>query len=517
MAYKKDKREIDLWDRTQDLDERVRAEAFGALAEMKFNASDYATSYTCAVQSQELYQSIGDSFGLAEGYYFEGRALRGQKEYAGAAEKLKLAVDTFRANANEYFLAAVLFEQGITYDELKQWSLAKMAYESAATLWETNEQWQEAADSFDNAGTALMELREYAQAELCFRKALDCFSNTEQPFNMAQAQKNLGNALYAQFNYEAAEDAYQKAVHIADYTNIEGFIGFLMLHLADTKIRLAKLDEASELISKAREQISGPYVMRHMGFADLLDARVLYEQGVYDSAIPLLQRVITAFSSMKNEEWLLDARNWLARVHIATGNPLLAAEQFDLLFTEAETRQMQDHTPYVAAAQCQVALGNSSEALELLQRVDQLRLPNEASMVEANSTRARVFLLNEMPTEAIALARQTRETLAHAATEYELGHLAETEGRALVALGEVAAGIDVLSELLLAASLNGQQEIAQRAAQWISQARETSIAPEVTELAATASVADQATPKEVATQTLAETNEVVSSKAEQAA
>jgi len=476
MTYQQSEEERDLWDQTTDRDDRKRAEAFGALAEMKFCMGDYATSYTCALESQEIYEKLDDSFGMAEGYYFEGRALRHQRKFGDSVEKLERAAQAFRANANEYFLAAVLYDLAMSYKELRQWALAKNAFASAGDLFRANEKWLESADCYYQAAGQLFQLGEFAQAEFYAHHSLDSYSNTRDFPDISRALKRLGDAYYFQFNLVEARDAYARAAALLDYSPDEGWHGAVLLQQAAVAERLGNIQDANTFLDRVRAMVENPELTMMLAFADVIQARIMQRNGAYWPASQLLNRAVAALGVIKDEDWLIDARFELAKCYFAMDERQQAWEQLEKLMVEAKqmTTPPFSDEPWLMAGNLAHFLGNQIQALEILEEVRVDRLPSKDLIAELGVVRARVYLVSDQYETALRVVDETRNEQADFLTESQKFSLKETEGRALIDLGRTDDGLHVLKALLYEASLAGDLGLAQRTAQWIQQAESRS-------------------------------------------
>jgi len=468
LSYQKSPFELKLWDKTKSEDLRERAEAFGKLAELTHSQEDFATCLTCAKQSTMLYEELNDSFGQAEGHYFEGRALRGQNDNSGALSKFEKSAEFFRANPNEVFLAALLCEQGHAYLELKQYVLAKNSFENGMNLFIVEEKWSDAGFAALMSAEVLFLLKDYAQAEFNSTRALDLLAKDEDEGSylfVARSYKVRGDSHVEQHDYAAACADYLQSVHLLEYLNVEIYLIEVLLDLSRALIWSKNFDEARLRINQAREVGATAHLIRAKAQADLLEAMILGEEGNAADAKKLLTSARTVFSASPEKKLVFQCDFELGKV-LQRSDHGLAASQFEYALEQAELNQfeLEDHVIYLALAQSYLEIGRADAVVARAHQVDINKLPTPDWVAAATNYHARALVL-------IGQAEQAQEELTFLLddTNTELdpthrGYALETKARALLKLGAAQAALEILTPLLVQFSLEQQADLVHRIA-----------------------------------------------------
>jgi len=468
LSYQKSPFELKLWEKTKSEDLRERAEAFGKLAEFTHSHDDFATSLTCAKQSTMLYEELNDSFGQAEGHYFEGRALRGQNDNSGALAKFEKAAEFFRANPNEFYLAAILCEQGHAYLELEQHVLAKNAFENGMNLFTVEEKWSDAGFAALMSAEMLFQLKDYAQAEFNATRALDLLAKDEDEGSYlftARSYKVRGDAHVEQHDYEAACADYWQAFYLLEYLNIEIYKIEVLLDLSKALIWSRSFEEAKPLISQAREIGKTASLIRAQAHADLLEAQIFAQEGDEAEAKKLLTRARTVFVSSPDKNLMFQCDFELGRV-LQRSDHMLAAAQFEYALQQAELSkyELEDHVIYLELARAYLEFGRADAVVSRAHLVDLKKLPTPDWVAAATNYHARALVLIGQAQQALDelpfLLDETNSDLDPTHRAYAL----ETKARALLNLGEAQAALEILTPLLLQYSLDQQTELVHKIA-----------------------------------------------------
>lgn len=468
MSYQKSPFELKMWEKTKSEDLRERAEAFGKLAEFTHSQEDFATSLTCAKQSTMLYEELNDSFGQAEGHYFEGRALRGQNDNPGALGKFEKAAEFFRANPNEFYLAAILCEQGHAYLELKQHVLAKNAFENAMNLFIVEEKWSDAGFAALMSAEMLSELKDHAQAEFNATRALDLLAKDEDEGSylfVARSYKVRGDAHAQQHDYTAACADYWQSFYLLEYLDVDVYKIEVLLDLSRALIMSGNFEDARPRINQAREVGKSTQLIRAKAHADLLEAMILNQEGEFAEAKRLLTSARTVFAASPDKDLVFQCDFELGKVLQRTDHGQ-AASQFEYALEQAELNQYSpaDHQIYLAMALSYLEIGRADAVVSRAHLVDIGKLPNPEWVAGATNYHARALVLIGQPQQALEqlgfLLDQTNSELDPSHRVYAL----ETKARGLLNLGDAQGALEILTPLLLQFSLEQQVEMVHKIA-----------------------------------------------------
>jgi tetratricopeptide (TPR) repeat protein len=465
MSYQKSPFELKLWEKTKSEDMRERAEAFGRLAEYTHGQEDFATSLTCAKQSTMLYEELNDSFGQAEGYFFEGKALRGQDHNAEALVKLEKSAEFFRANPNEFFLAAILLEQGHAYSDLEQFGLAKGSFENAMNLFVAEELWASAGIGALMSAEMLYKLKDFAQCEFYSTRALDMLAKGDPDFvSTARAYKVRGDSHTCQGDFTAACADYWESYHLLEYVEFEGYKVEVLLDLSEALIYAEDYDAALPLLSQARS-MAGVTGVLDQAKCDLFEAHIKAATGEPDEATKLYTRARSAFKAGSSHYFVFDCDYRLGKLLQRTDH-LKASVQFEKALEQAEQSEFepQSHIIYVDMAKSYLDIGRADAVVTKAHLVDLDKLPGaEAVAAYCNYVARAKMLMGENEQAVGELGFILDETNTEIDGVHRLYAL-ETKARALLATGDAEAAKAILAEVLFAHALKRNTDSSQRIA-----------------------------------------------------
>lgn len=465
MSYQKSPFELKLWEKTKSEDMRERAEAFGRLAEFTHGQEDFATSLTCAKQSTMLYEELNDSFGQAEGYFFEGKALRGQEDNAQALVKLEKSAEFFRANPNEFFLAAILVEQGHAYSDLEQFALAKGSFENGMNLFVAEEIWGSAGIAALMCAEMLYKLKDFSQCEFYSTRALDMLAKGEPDFvSTARAYKVRGDAHTSQGDFTAACADYWESYHLLEYVEFEGYKVEVLLDLSEALIYAEDFYAALPLLDQARTMAGSSGVL-DQAKCDLFEAHIKAATGEPEEATKLYTRARSAFKAASSHYFVFDCDYRLGKL-LQRNDHLKAVEQFEKALEHAAQSNFEPHSHliFVDMAKSYLEIGRADAVVTKTHLVDLDKLPGpEAVAAYCNYVARAKMLLGENEQAVGELGFILDETN----TEIDNGHrlyALETKARAQLATGDAESAKLVLTEVLFAHALKRNTDASHRIA-----------------------------------------------------
>jgi tetratricopeptide (TPR) repeat protein len=465
MSYQKSPFELKLWEKTKSEDMRERAEAFGRLAEYTHGQEDFATSLTCAKQSTMLYEELNDSFGQAEGYFFEGKALRGQDHNTEALVKLEKSAEFFRANPNEFFLAAILLEQGHAYSDLEQFSLAKGSFENAMNLFVAEELWASAGIGALMAAEMLYKIKDYSQCEFYSTRALDMLAQGDPDFvSTARAYKVRGDAHTCQGDFTAACADYWESYHLLEYVDFEGYKVEVLLDLSEALIYAEDYDAALPLLGQARS-MAGITGVLDQAKCDLFEAHIKAATGEPEEATKLYTRARSAFKAGASHSFAFDCDYRLGKL-LQRNDHLKASVQFEKALEQAGQNNFEpkSHIIFVDMAKSYLDIGRADAVVAKAHLVDIDKLPGAEAVAAYCNYVARAKMLMGENEQAMG---ELGFILDETNTEIEGGHrlyALETKARALLATGDAEQAKLVLTEVLFAHALKRNTDASQRIA-----------------------------------------------------
>ncbi len=190
-----------------------------------------------------------------------------------------------------------------------------------------------------------------------FDVATDAYRHVAE-LKPTDASSRLGAAegLLKQRKFEAARDQVKEAAELAGDAPSTGVRTSLASHELLARIALAQHDEAA-----AREEAeSARHIQANSPLPDYIEARLLYDEGRYDEALPLLEKAAAA---------PVDGDRPLAELHFLKADVLVKLDRA----TEAEEEFLEELKYYPQNTRARAALavlyrktGQSSEAEQTL-------------------------------------------------------------------------------------------------------------------------------------------------------
>lgn len=449
----------DLWKAFELGNERERAESLSDLAEENFLKQDFATSVTCAQESEALYTKLDDSYGIAHARFLQGRSLRYAERYPEALELLTQAAEAFTPNARQNYRAWVLYERGICYGKLEQFRLAQFDFHNAGLLWAHEHMGGLAGKSFIDSGETLYEQGLYTEAEFEAGQALKHLEESDDFLPRSRALSLRSKALQKQGNFVQAIADNHDCANILKYLQNERLAAKVATDLAEIHLENQDPGQALTAIAAARAlYLENPHV-QGSAECDYLHAMVCYQSEEYEQSRAMAQSARSAFALTTNKHRTFNCEYLLAQL-ATSQDPLEGSRAFEhaLAWAAKSGFVLESHEIYLGLAKCYLSLGRYEPALETIRKAQRPFMADQLAD-EARSIEARLLLLLDRPSEALQLLEVVKPQ-----DWYSL----ETEARAKHALGDSAAAAAAMGAVLLGLTLAGEADAASRVAQHLA-------------------------------------------------
>ncbi|MFG3033457.1 ATP-binding protein [Streptomyces sp. NPDC048253] len=181
---------------------------------------------TVRAHALEACQALGDALNLAGAWSNLGSALGDLKRYTEAQDAHQTALDLFKQADDTHGQADAWNNLGSALGHLKRYTEAHDAHQTALDLYKQTDDTHGLAGAWSNLGAALGDLKRYTEAHDAHQTALDLFKQTDDTHGLARAWSNLGAALTGLKRYTEAHDAHQTALDLFKQTDdIHGLAG----------------------------------------------------------------------------------------------------------------------------------------------------------------------------------------------------------------------------------------------------------------------------------------------------
>ncbi|HEX8502379.1 MAG TPA: protein kinase [Pyrinomonadaceae bacterium] len=237
-----------------------------------------------AVQSYTEATSKDNSYAAA--FLRLGILLARQGNQAGATNNFDRAQRLFAEQRNKEGEAAVRYQRGRLFFNNKKPVEARAEFEQALRLAEeTKNAYQRVVTLLQLAQTQ----EDLAQAQKTAQAAFELAQNSGMSDQVANGHITGGNLLFSRGDLEGAERAYEQARIYAGNFKLRRYEALAYANLAGVREKQRRLDEADQMLEKARSFfIQGGY-RREADQQAIVLARIKKRRGDYGGALRLLE------------------------------------------------------------------------------------------------------------------------------------------------------------------------------------------------------------------------------------
>ena len=299
-----------------------QAEALLLLSDCQ-NHSDHALAVRTALESLELWRSIGRKRGMAEAHLSIGLYQMAQNDLTESAESLQAALGLYtELNALDrrasilIYLGFMEFRKGAWQDSLAYYTQARSMIDEKAEPFKMGQITDGLAESFLESGMPDVALAK-------FREALGYFRLTKNQRAVTVMNWSIGKSLYLAGRYQEALDSLQSALEDSESSKDPTLIAFCQDFLGRTYSSLGNSAAALSHFQLALDGYLGTKNKMEAARVKALMGQVYEQQGNFDKARNYYE---VALETFRNQA---DAVNESATLY-ATGRLELKRNKLDL-------------------------------------------------------------------------------------------------------------------------------------------------------------------------------------------
>jgi len=303
----------------------IVAQAKYSLAEANFDLQNVKEAIADYEQSRDLYMTVGDKSGVCHAMIGIGNIIQGQDRPLAKAifsRVLGLAGEI----GNQRIVARALLDLGNVYYDDGDLKKAKARYEKAFAVYRDINDRPGMAGLLVNIGLTMDDLGEYHSAETNLRESLNIATASKLNFDVTDAYNILGTVLYHEGKLSESLQAYNNSLDVARAIQFKGGI-------VDNLARIGRIMRAQGQLGLARDK----------------EKQALNIQD--DSLTPRLE---------------------LARIELEAHNPVAAEEGVRKVLPKANNQTADHLACYTILAQALLAQGKAGAADKLLKRAESL-------------------------------------------------------------------------------------------------------------------------------------------------
>lgn len=232
-------------------DDRARARAETALAEVARKQGAYAEAIERLERARAVYERSGDRAGLGQVLHLEGTLATQQGQLAEARTAYEESLEIRRGFGDRRQTASVLSNLGIVAEYGGDYERSRALHEEALALRiELGDRWAIAVSQTNLGMIALLQER-HREARERFDQAMRLNEEVGDSWMVAISHNNLGNALRNLGELDLARDHYERALHAFRDWDDRWALGFLLEDVGLLAVLDGNGEDAFELVGAA--------------------------------------------------------------------------------------------------------------------------------------------------------------------------------------------------------------------------------------------------------------------------
>ena len=288
------------------------------------------TALLYALKSQKIAEKIGDSSGIYDAWYVQGRAYLTLNQYKKALDFYYKSLPAREKSPNQEALRNIYNEIGVTYETLNNFPKALEFYLKALTvaekdhnkygiafemgnlgnIYSANEQYAKALEYYQKANTIAIEIQDkegiifglhqlgylynatgkYQQALTCYRKAYEMCKSGDDQEAIFESLKGMGTAFCKLKQYLESEAYLSEALIIADKIPNKRLYENCLRQQAETYWASGKTNEAIATAEKAILLAKASKHYEVLYACDEILSEIYQKKGNFEKALLHFQR-----------------------------------------------------------------------------------------------------------------------------------------------------------------------------------------------------------------------------------
>ncbi|KAK0443022.1 uncharacterized protein EV420DRAFT_1068652 [Desarmillaria tabescens] len=180
----------------------------------RLDISDQQVAQKKISEAKQIFESIDDSFGVAQCLQSLGNILQMMSQYPEAKSKLEKAMKMFETIDHSLGVAQCLQSLGNILQMMSQYPEAKSKLEKAMKMFETIDHSLGVAQCLQSLGNILQMMSQYPEAKSKLEKAMKMFETIDHSLGVAQCLQSLGDNLQMISQYPEAKSKVEKAMEM---------------------------------------------------------------------------------------------------------------------------------------------------------------------------------------------------------------------------------------------------------------------------------------------------------------
>ena len=372
MHEEHEKSEAELWELTVGEDVFTRAEALQELGVRCLSQGLHDEGLNFMNAALDVWREQDDLVGIGRSSYAQGTFHLTQQRYDIAVPLLEEAVSAYHNAFRTIWEADALRALGSAYNSLGLTGLAQDMFIRAIAGYDEMDEYFRACMSEIDLGNTFAGLFEVRRSLQAFQRALAFAQKAEDPFMVLRSNARIASMHYALGDVEVSLEISRNSVLTAQYLENDELMNLVKDDLTETLVDLEMFEEALPLLEEISAFWKAQRSLSQALSADINRVTTLFGLGRVDEAKLLLSQVAATSQS-------LDAKNNMINVALVRGDiqttegaheaalesyltaAVVAADAGDELWLERYS--------WMQVAQTHMALGNHSEALEILEEL----------------------------------------------------------------------------------------------------------------------------------------------------
>jgi tetratricopeptide (TPR) repeat protein/two-component sensor histidine kinase len=249
-------------------------------------SGNYDVAVNDLLKASSLYESLGDSTGLAHSYLNLGISNMDLKNYDKALEYYQKSLDIYQAMGDEKRMGNALGNIGIIYKEKNDYDQAIYYYNQSLQINEKNGFMFDARMDLNNLGVLYEEMGDFEKALELHQKSKEIADSLGLPFYILTSAFNLALVEYRLKNYTKSITALRKIVEAAEEKNYKAILERSYKVLSDSYEATGNL--ALALSSRKQYEIWKDSLMNENHLNQVAELQTKYETEKKEKQIVLL-------------------------------------------------------------------------------------------------------------------------------------------------------------------------------------------------------------------------------------